>query len=130
MDDDHCVITTQHRICEIPIAANKRQFSVFVNMSAAWVLPNDDANIKKRNLNLQEKKNFVLLQRQKCRYSLCHYALHYKRFQIGLHPLSVKPVCFYVFRRKSFNKLRNYIPILYAKTTKFIPSEFALKFRP
>ncbi len=64
MDDDHCVITTQHRICEIPIAANKRQFSVFVNMSAAWVLPNDDANIKKRNLNLQEKKNFVLLQCQ------------------------------------------------------------------
>ena len=36
MDDDHCVITTQHRICEIPIAADKRQFSVFVNMSAAW----------------------------------------------------------------------------------------------
>lgn len=37
MDDDHCVITTQHRICEIPIAADKRLFSVFVNMSAAWV---------------------------------------------------------------------------------------------
>ena len=47
MDDDHCVITTQHRICEIPIAANKRQFSVFVNMSAAWVLPNGGANIRK-----------------------------------------------------------------------------------
>ena len=47
MDDDHCVITTQHRICEIPIAANKRQFSVFVNMSAACTLQNDAANIKK-----------------------------------------------------------------------------------
>ena len=47
MNDDHCVITTQHRICEIPIAADKRLFSVFVNMSAAWVLPNDGANIRK-----------------------------------------------------------------------------------
>ena len=33
-------------------------------------------------------------------------------------------------RRKYFNKLRNYTPILYTKTTKFIPSEFALKFKP
>ncbi|MBR4561390.1 MAG: hypothetical protein IKO23_05695 [Bacteroidales bacterium] len=47
MDDDHCVITTQHRICEIPIAADKRQFSVFVNMSVACTLQNDAANIKK-----------------------------------------------------------------------------------
>ena len=35
------------RICEIPIAANKRQFSVFVYMSAACTLQNDAANIKK-----------------------------------------------------------------------------------
>ena len=47
MNDDHCVTTTQFRICEIPIAANKRQFSVFVNMSAACTLHNDAANIKK-----------------------------------------------------------------------------------
>ena len=31
-----------------PQAANKRQFSVFVNMSAACTLQNDAANIKKR----------------------------------------------------------------------------------
>ena len=55
MDDDHCVITTQHRICEIPIAANKRQFSVFVYMSAAWVLPNDGANIRKKISNIRKR---------------------------------------------------------------------------
>ena len=56
MDDDHCVITTQHRICEIPIAANKRQFSVFVNMSAAWVLSNGGANIKKMFSNYGKRR--------------------------------------------------------------------------
>lgn len=114
MDDDHCVITTQHRICEIPIAADKRQFSVFVNMSAAWVLPNDGANIKKMISNYGKRK---------------------KVFQKDFSAENPKITCAngikkHHLRKKYFNKLRNYIPILYAKTTKFIPSEFALKFKP
>ena len=51
-------------------------------------------NQKKCHENTIISKLFVLLQAEKCRYSLCRYALHYKRFQIGLYPLSVKPVCF------------------------------------
>lgn len=113
MDDDHCVITTQHRICEIPIAADKRQFSVFVNMSAAWVLSNGGANIKKMISNAEKRR---------------------KVFQKDFSAENPKITCAngikkHYLRRKSFNKLRNYIPILYTKTTKFIPSEFALKFR-
>lgn len=111
MDDDHCVITTLHRICEIPIAANKRQFSVFVNMSAAWVLPNGAANIKKMISNAGKRG---------------------KVFQKYLSARNPKIICAngikkHHLRRKSFNKLRNSIPILYTKSNKFIPSEFAIK---
>jgi hypothetical protein len=43
-----------------------------------------------------QRKICLFLQIEKCWYSLCRYALHSKRFQIGLHPLSVKPVCFVI----------------------------------
>ena len=99
MDDDHCVITTQHRICEIPIAADKRQFSVFVNMSAAWSLPNDGANIRKL-ASTDEKRRKV--------------------FQKDFSAENPKIICAngikkHYLRRKYFNKLRNYTPILDTK---------------
>lgn len=56
MDDDHCVITTQHRICEIPIAADKRQFSVFVYMSAACGFTKRRCKYKEIGFNRRKKK--------------------------------------------------------------------------
>ena len=56
MDDDHCVITTQHRICEIPIAADKRQFSVFVYMSAACGFTKRRCKYKENDSKCQKKK--------------------------------------------------------------------------
>ena len=55
MDDDHCVITTQHRICEIPIAADKRLFSVFVNMSAVWVFAKRRCKYKENDFNVGKR---------------------------------------------------------------------------
>ena len=83
-------------------------------MSAAWVLPNDGANIKKMISNAEKRR---------------------KVFQKDFSAENPKITCangikMHHLRRKYFNKLRNYTPILDTKSTKFILSEFALKFRP
>jgi len=44
------------RICEIPIAANKRQFSVFVYMSAAWVFAKRRCKYKENDFKCRKKK--------------------------------------------------------------------------
>ena len=43
-------------ICEIPIAANKRQFSVFVNMSVAWCFAKRRCKYKENVFKLWKKK--------------------------------------------------------------------------
>ena len=66
---------------------------------------------------------------------LSNYGKRRKVFQKYNSAENPKIICVngiknHCLRKKYFNKLRNYIPILHTKTTKFISSEFALKFRP
>ena len=61
---------------------------------------------------MENGENLCTFAVPKCRYSLCHYALHYKRFQNGLLPLSGKPVCYCNNSPKSIKLYGKIIKIL------------------